>query len=107
MTAHRKINTRQLKLLYPITFMGGPFDGHIQQFRVSPQYLPQDLMCPVRRSDSGLLAAKGENPQSFISSIALYELSFQGEHWNYQFVGLMPPTVYSGRYTTANGDFHS
>lgn len=113
MVEHCKNTQQHSKPTHPVKFVGGPFDGHLQLFCVPPQSLPQDLLCPVRSvsfeswSHCKSREASSETSESAISSIAVYELLLRQGRWWYQFVGQMPPTVYSGRYTTSKGDIAS
>ena len=68
-----------------VSFLGGPYDGHVQSFVVPPERLFRKMAVPVNRNVFCALAGKPRGPEAPATSVAIYELYEDIDGWRYQF----------------------
>ncbi len=56
-----------------IEFIGGPFDGHIEQVSSDYEQLPADLLCLVNENVFRLIGGQEPLPDRSFTSVAIYQ----------------------------------
>lgn len=68
-----------------VQFIGGPYDGHIQNFVVPTERLFRKMAVPVNSNVFCALSGMPRGPEAPATSVAIYELcEFDGD-WRYEF----------------------
>ena len=74
-----------------VEFIGGPFDGHVQNVRLAPHRLASIVALPVSEEIFQMLAGGPSDPHTPVTSEALYELDSAANRPCYRFLRSVAP----------------
>ena len=70
---------------YQIEFIGGPFDGHLQDISLAPGELAEMVLLPVNENMLRMVQGQHRGPKAVPTSVAMYSLEQHEGRWRYRY----------------------